>query len=135
MIPEIDVRGCIAKKMTEGALNFEFEADDSLLDIPFVKFAGPVRVELFYRILDDLSVEIGGSLRFRLEGECSRCLSETSSEIVSEAEGLFERGKGDGETYGYANGKVDLTEFLRDRVMFGLPPRLLCEACEQWENE
>ena len=41
MIPEIDVRGCIAKKMTEGSLDFDFEADETLLDIPFVKFAGP----------------------------------------------------------------------------------------------
>ena len=135
MIPEIDVRGCIANKMTEGSLDFDFEADETLLDIPFVKFAGPVRAALAYTVLDDFSVEVRGEIAFTLLGECSRCLKEAKQEIVYRAEGLFERGEGDGETYGYRNGKVTLDEFLRDSVMFALPPRLLCEACEQWENE
>ncbi|HIZ63053.1 MAG TPA: DUF177 domain-containing protein [Firmicutes bacterium] len=135
MIPEIDVRGCIARKTLEGTLAFSYEADESLLDIPFVKFAGPVRAELTYRIFDDFTVEVKGTLAFRLEGSCSRCLEETSSDIVYEAEGYFARGEDDGETYGYTNGKVLLDDFLRDTLMFALPPRLLCKACEQWENE
>ena len=135
MIPEIDVRGCIARKIWEDTLVFSFEADEGLLDIPFVKFAGPVRAELTYRIADDESVGVEGTLAFTLQGSCSRCLEETSSDIVYEAEGYFARGEDDGETYGYTNGKVLLDDFLRDTLMFALPPRLLCKACEQWENE
>ena len=135
MIPEIDVRGCIAKKMTEGTLTFSFEADKALLDIPFVKFAGPVQAELAYVIADDFSVQLTGKIGFTLQGECSRCLTKAAKDYVCDVEGLFERGKGDGESYGYTNGKVILDEFLRDSLMFALPSRLLCEACEQWENE
>ncbi len=135
MIPEIDIRGSIAQKKTEGSLSFSYEADETLLDIPFVKFAGPVRAELTYRIFDDLTVEVRGTISFVLEGACSRCLADASEEIVYEAEGFFARGEDDGETYGYTNGKVLLEEFLRDSLMFALPSRLLCKACEQWENE
>lgn len=135
MIPEIDIRGSIAQKKTEGSLAFSYEADEALLDIPFVKFAGPVRAELNYRIFDDLTVEVRGTISFVLEGACSRCLADAAKEFVYEAEGFFSRGEDDGETYGYTNGKVLLEEFLRDSLMFALPSRLLCKACEQWENE
>ena len=135
MIPEIDVRGCIARKTFEGTLAFSYEADESLLDIPFVKIAGPVQVRLNYRISEDFSVEVTGTLAFTLEGSCSRCLEEASSDIVYEAEAYFVRGEDDGEAYGYTNGRVRLEEFLRDSLMFALPARLLCKSCEQWENE
>ena len=135
MIPEIDVRGCIARKIWEDTLVFSFEADEGLLDIPFVKFAGPVRAELTYRIADDESVGVEGTLAFTLQGSCSRCLEEASSDIVYGAEGTFVRGESDGEAYGYTNGRISLEEFLRDAVMFALPARLLCKSCEQWEKE
>lgn len=135
MIPKIDVRSLVANKTYAGELSFEFEAVD-LLDIPFVEFSSPVKAELGYEIFEDNSVEVRGRFTYSLKGACSRCLSETQKTFTAEVEGVFEAGKGDGESYGYIN-SVDLGEFLRDSLAFALPSRLLCGECESsyGENE
>ncbi len=114
MIPRLDVRSLAARKIYTGELSFEYEAEDALLDIPFVRFSSPVRVRLDYEIL---------------AGSCSRCLGETERAFEEEAVGIFEPDGGDGETYGYRNGVVELNEFIRDSVLSALPPRLLCGEC------
>lgn len=136
MIPEIDVRGNIARKNFEGTIDVLFEADESLLEIPFVKFAGPVRAQLDWSILtDNATVEVDGNISFTLTGSCSRCLSPASSDILFAVDAVFVPGEGDGEAYGYTGGKVSFKEFLHDSILFALPSRLLCKACEQWEKD
>ena len=128
----IDVRKCNAEGKYTGTLDFEFEGDASLIDIPFVSFSTPVRAVLDYEIFEDNSVEVRGELSFTLEGACSRCLKPTKEHIVSEAEALFvpKGGKAEEEDYTYRNGIVDLGEFLRDTVLFALPSALFCaEGC------
>lgn len=132
MIPRIDVKSSVARKNFTGTLDFSFEAEKDLLDIPYVDFSAPVHVTLTYEIYGEDKVEAHARLTFSLKGLCSRCLAETEREIVSEAEGVFSPVPKD-EEYGYQN-VVDLREFLRDSVLFALPPRLLCEACAA-ENE
>ena len=134
MIPVIDVRRLSAKKIYEGELDFSYEPEEGLLEIPFVKFSSPVRALLSYRILEDGAVEVKGKLLFTLAGECSRCLSPAEKQIAGEVFGLFETPEGDGETYGYRT-VVDLTELLRDALLFALPARLLCKACEEEDGE
>ena len=135
MIPEIDVRVLTAKKQTEGALAFSFTPEAELLDIPFTAFEGEAEAKLSYRIFEDNSAEVTGSVSFTLAGLCSRCLSEARMRVTGNVEGLYFRGGSDGENYGYTGGKIDLTELLRDSVMFALPARLLCEGCLRQENE
>ena len=128
----IDVRKCNAEGKYTGTLDFEFEGDASLIDIPFVSFSTPVHAVLDYDIFEDNSVEVKGELSFTLEGACSRCLKPTKEHIVSEAEALFvpKGGKAEEEDYTYRNGIVDLGEFLRDTVLFALPSALFCaEGC------
>lgn len=128
----IDVRKCNAEGKYTGTLDFEFEGDASLIDIPFVSFSTPVHAVLDYEIFEDNSVEVKGELSFTLEGACSRCLKPTKEHIVSEAEALFvpKGGKAEEEDYTYRNGIVDLGEFLRDTVLFALPSALFCaEGC------
>ena len=128
----IDVRKCNAERKYTGTLDFEFEGDASLIDIPFVSFSTPVHAVLDYEIFEDNSVEVKGELSFTLEGACSRCLKPTKEHIVSEAEALFvpKGGKAEEEDYTYRNGIVDLGEFLRDTVLFALPSALFCaEGC------
>ena len=134
MIPEIDVQTLTAKKISEGTLRFSFEPEADLLDIPFTAFEGNAEAELSYRIFEDESAEVTGSVRFTLRGACSRCLAETRAQIAGDVDGLFVPGEGDGENYGY-RGRISLAELMRDSVMFALPSRLLCDACRQWENE
>lgn len=128
----IDVRKCNAEGKYTGMLDFEFEGDASLIDIPFVSFSTPVHAVLDYEIFEDNSVEVKGELSFTLEGACSRCLKPTKEHIVTEAEALFvpKGGKAEEEDYTYRNGIVDLGEFLRDTVLFALPSALFCaEGC------
>ncbi len=132
MVPKLDVRRANAEKKYAGDLSFSFEAEADLLEIPLVSFSSPVQAQLHYEILEDDSVEISGTLSFRLKGACSRCLKETESEISGEAEGYFvPDGSGsDGSDYSYQNGVIELGEFLRDSVAFLLPARLVCsETC------
>ena len=133
MIPRIDVRNCIARKIYEGRLSFSFEAESSLVDIPFTAFSSPVQAELKYEIFGDDTVEVKGSVTFSLKGACSRCLSDAERLITGEAYALFVPKTPEDEEYGYRNGCVDLSEFLRDAVLFALPSRLLCDSCNQEE--
>ncbi len=134
MIPRIDVRGCSARKNFTGKLEFSFDADETWLDIPYVEFASPVKAALSYEIFSDDKAEVTGTVTFALKGLCSRCLASAEEEIVFPAEGVFAPSPED-EEYGYANGFVDLREFLRDTVLFALPQRLLCKACAEDESK
>ncbi len=132
MMPRLDVRKLCAEKKFSGELDFSFEAEENLLEIPFVSFSSPVEAKLHYEILEDDSVEIKGTVSFSLKGMCSRCLKETEQKYIGEAEGYFipPGGKGEEEDYSYSNGFIDLREFLRDTVLFNMPAGLLCsEDC------
>ena len=130
MVPKLDVRRANAEKKYAGDLSFTFEADPSLVEIPFVSFSSPVEAKLHYEILEDDSVEIEGSLAFSLKGSCSRCLKETQQHVSGSAEGYFVPDCEDGENYSYSNGVIDFGEFLRDSVIFLMPTRLVCgENC------
>ncbi|MDE6273851.1 MAG: DUF177 domain-containing protein, partial [Clostridiales bacterium] len=105
---------------------FEYAAADELISVPFVEFASPVSVSLHYEILEDDSVEVTGSVRFRLKGACSRCLKETEREFCGEIDAYFVTERTDSEDYFYQN-VIDLTDCLNDAVMIAMPPLLECE--------
>ncbi len=134
MVPRIDVRNLVARKIFTGELEFGFDADSGLIDLPYAEFSSPVKAELHYEIFADDKVEVTGKLSFSLKGLCSRCLAEAEEEIVYGAEGVFSLSPKE-EEYEYSNGFVDLREFLRDSVLFALPSRLLCRACAEEESE
>lgn len=130
MVPKFDVRKANAEKKYAGDLSFTFEAEPSLVEIPFVSISSPVEANLHYEILEDDSVEIAGSLTFSLKGSCSRCLKETERQVSGKVEGYFVPNGTDREDYSYSNGVIDFGEFLRDSVIFLMPARLVCsETC------
>lgn len=125
----IDVRKLNVQKQYVGRLEFEIEGDDELIDLPFVRFATPIKVEAEYEIFADDSVEVKGKVVFTLEGQCSRCLNDAREEVVGELDALFEPKK-DAEDYSYFGGKVDLSEAVRDAVLMNMPRVLSCgENC------
>ena len=133
MIPKIHIALSRAKGMTEGTLEFSFDADPDWLDIPFVGFSSPVAAQLRYEIAEDDSVEVFGSVAFTIAGSCSRCLSPAEERIVQEVRAVFVEGEADegaGE-FPYANGSVDLSEWMRECVIFALPPVLHCASCKR----
>lgn len=122
----IDVRKLNAKKEYSGELVFDYEAPETLIDIPYVKFATPIKVEATYDLLEDDSLELTGRISFTLEGKCSRCLKDSKQEVIGELDAYFEPRK-DCEDYSYSNGRIDLREAIEDAVMAAMPYVILCQ--------
>lgn len=117
-----------------GELEFNYNASDKLISIPYVSFLNAVNVKIAYWILEDDSVEIKGSVNYFLKGQCSRCLKETGSHVTGEIDAYFIPDGGrklEEDDYIYTNGVVDLTECVDDAIMLSMPYVLLCdENCE-----
>ena len=126
----IDIRKLNAQKKYSGELEFEYSAPESLIEIPFVRFSAPVKVAFSYELYEDDSLDIQGTVTYNLEGQCSRCLKETSQTVVGELDAYFQPCK-DFEDYGYTNGIVDLKKAVEDAIMASMPFTLSCdEECE-----
>ena len=126
----IDIRKLNVQKKYVGELVFECELDEKLIEIPFVRFASPIKVQANYELFEDDSLELRGTVGFELSGKCSRCLKESSMRVEGELDAYFEPRK-DAEDYSYSGGKIDLKEAVEDAVMACMPYLLLCdENCE-----
>ena len=126
----IDIRKLNAQKKYEGRMEFEYSAPETFIEIPFVKFAAPVKIVFDYELYEDNSLEIRGSVSYVLEGQCSRCLKETKMQVEGELDAYFENRK-DYEDYGYTNGFVNIAQAVEDAIMASMPYVLSCgEDCE-----
>ena len=127
----IDIRKLNAQKKYSGSMEFEYSAPETLIEIPFVKFASPVKIIFDYDLYEDDSLEIRGTVAYKLEGQCSRCLKPASVEVEGGIDAYFEARK-DYEDYGYTNGVVDLTKAVEDAVMACMPFSVSCgDDCEE----
>ena len=115
-------------------MDFSFEADSDLLDIPFVSFAAPVEAKLRFSISEDDAVQVRGRIDFTLVGSCSRCLDPAEQNVSGEVDAVFVKSEPEDVEYRYQGGAVDLREMLRDAVLFALPRRILCSRCAEEEN-
>ena len=133
MIPKIHIALSRAKGLTEGKLTFSFEADPAWLDVPLVAFSSPVGADLRFEIGEDDSVALHGEIAFSLSGSCSRCLAPATERVTSEVEAVFVKGEADEDKgeFPYRNGCVDLTDWMRECVIFAIPSVLHCEVCKQ----
>ena len=126
----IDIRKLNAQKKYVGSMEFEYSAPENLIEIPFVKFVGPVLVRFEYELFEDDSMEIKGNVSYRLQGQCSRCLQDAITAVEGELDAYFQPVK-DCEDYSYSNGIVDLTRAVDDAIMASMPFLLVCkEECE-----
>ena len=126
----IDIRKLNAQKKYEGHMEFEYSAPETFIEIPFVKFAAPIKIEFDYELYEDNSLDIRGSISYLLEGQCSRCLKETKMQVEGELNAYFENRK-DYEDYGYTNGIVNITQAVEDAIMASMPFTLSCgDDCE-----
>ena len=129
----IDIRKLNAQKNYSGSMEFDYSAPEELLQIPLVKFSAPVKVSFTYELYEDDSLEIRGTVRYRLVGQCSRCLAAASAEIEGELDAYFQPFHG-GEDYSYENGVVNLTQAVNDAIMLSMPFSLSCgDDCEGLE--
>ena len=121
----IDVRKLNAQKKYMGSMEFDYSAPQELIEIPFVKFASPVKVRFDYELFEDDSLEIRGTVFYRLEGQCSRCLKDAAKEVEGEIDAYFQPFK-NGEDYSYSGGVIDLTQAINEAVMASMPFTLSC---------
>ena len=127
----IDIRKLNAQKKYSGNMEFEYSAPETLIEIPFVKFVAPVKIAFEYDLYEDDSLEIRGTVAYKLEGQCSRCLKAASAEVEGELDAYFQPYK-DYEDYGYTNGKIDLTKAVEDAIMASMPFSVSCgDDCEE----
>ena len=126
----VDVRKLNSQKKYSGCMEFEYFAPEELIEIPFTKFASPVKIVFDYDLYEDDSFEIRGTVSYKLEGQCSRCLKDAKAEVEGELDAYFEPRK-DYEDYGYANGVIDLKKAVHDAIMASMPFSLSCgEDCK-----
>ncbi len=126
----IDVRKLNAQKKYAGNMEFSYSAPQALIEIPFVEFDGDVKVTFDYELYEDNSLEINGSVSYRLTGKCSKCLEAATQEVEGEIHALFEDRK-DYVDYGYSNGIIHLETAVEDAIMASMPFTLSCgEACK-----
>ena len=84
-----------------------------------------VKVRFDYELFEDDSLEIRGTVFYRLEGQCSRCLKEAAKEVEGEIDAYFQPFK-NGEDYSYSGGVIDLTQAINEAVMASMPFTLSC---------
>ena len=106
-------------------MEFDYSAPQELIEIPFVNFASPVKVSFDYELFEDDSLEIRGTVSYRLEGQCSRCLKDSASDVEGEIDAYFQPFK-NGEDYSYSGGVIDLTQAINEAVMASMPFTLSC---------
>lgn len=125
----IDVRKLNAQKKYSGRIEFEYDAPEDLIDIPFAKFSRPVKAEADFELFEDDSLELKGKIFFAIEGQCSRCLGDASQEIEGEIDAYFQPFEG-GEDYAYSGGVIRLENAMNDAIMASMPRVLSCgENC------
>lgn len=125
----IEVKKLNALKKYTGEFAFDYTPADDLCLIPLCEIDGSVRVEGEYEIYDDDCVGVNFTVRFRLKGQCSYCLSDASKEINQESEVLYVPEE-DPENYSYDGNSIDLTTAVNDAILFSQPDVLLCrEDC------
>ena len=125
----IDARKLNAQKKYSGRVEFEYEAPEYLIDIPFVKFGGKVKVEADYELFEDDSLELRGKVSYVLTGQCSRCLKDAKLEVEGELDAYFEP-RTDAEDYSYSGGIIRLEDAVNDAILLSIPRVLSCgEDC------
>ena len=107
-------------------MQFEYIPEDGFIDIPFVSLVGAVKVVFDYELYEDDSLEIRGTVSYRLEGQCSRCLREANEDVEGELDAYFVPNPTE-EDYSYEGGKVDVTEAVRDAIAASMPFSLSCK--------
>ena len=126
----VDIKKLNAQKRYYGEMNFSYLPPEELLNIPFTKFDGPVKVDFEYDLYEDDAFEIHGKISYKLKGQCSRCLKDAEMTVEGDLDALFEPKK-DAEDYSYFGGVVDLKQAVEEAIMLSLPFSLSCgEECE-----
>lgn len=108
---------------------FEYQPELELIDIPNVKLSAPIKITGNVTLTGEHSCYIDGEVDFSVDGECTRCLKQTTNRYVVEFSEMADSQAEDG--YPVKNDTVDLTKIVDDVVLMNVPLSFLCsEDCK-----
>ncbi len=124
----IDFRKIARSGKTEQSFYFEFTPDNSVIDIPDAEFSAPVKVNGTATLTDMHSAYIEGEITFKVKANCTRCLSPTEKEFITD---FAEQVSSDEDSYPVKCDTVDLTKIVEDKIIMTIPVSFLCkEDCK-----
>ncbi len=124
----IDVRKLKSSGKDGCSFCFEYEADDSLITLPYATFNKPVTVTGELELAGD-KVYVNGEISYVLSAPCSRCGEMTEYCGVTSFDEVFsdEANDSDEDFYPYSKGLVDLTKMVCDALVISFPYTIYCE--------
>ena len=115
-----------------GDFSFEEQPPQDSVLLPLCRIEGGVKVTGSYEIFEDDEVEVTLKLCYKLVGQCSYCLADAEKEIeYTSGALLFVTDKDDSDNYVYDGNRLDLSQAVKDSLLFSQPEVLLCkEDCK-----
>ena len=108
---------------------FLYSPEQELAQLPFAKVVLPIRINGTISLTGEHSAYLEGEVNFSIEGECTRCLTQTKKDYLLEfSEGVDEKNL---DGYSVKNDTIDLTKIVDDLIMINSPITFLCkEDCK-----
>ncbi|MBQ8426419.1 MAG: DUF177 domain-containing protein [Clostridia bacterium] len=108
---------------------FEYQPELELIDIPNAKLINPISVTGRVSLTGEHSCYIDGEIDFSVNGECTRCLKDTTNRYVIEFSETADSQAED--CYPVKNDTVDLAKIVDDVILINVPVSFLCkEDCK-----
>ncbi len=105
---------------------FEYEPTEDLIgDLPGCKLVLPIKVFGSVSLTGDHSAYVEGEITFGVNGECTRCLKETTNSYGADFAEQVDEDNDAG--YLVRNDVVDLTKIVNDAVLMNIPVSFLCD--------
>ncbi len=122
---QIDIIALRSKGKSESDFEFSYTAPNEIITLPNVKFLGDVKVSGNLQILSRSEVIVDAKINYVLEGCCSRCFDNATSEIETSFSERFSE-KDAEDSYKFFSGLLDLTKAVDDNIIMSMPNKLLC---------
>lgn len=104
---------------------FEYQPEVNLSEsIPESKILLPIKVSGSVTLTGEHSAYVEGEVAFTIEGECTRCLEQTTATYtVDFSEAVSDQPD---EVYPLINDTIDLTKIVDDVILMNVPVAFLC---------
>ncbi|MDE7084389.1 MAG: DUF177 domain-containing protein [Clostridia bacterium] len=128
----LEIKKLMSRAAYTGDFSFEYQPPQDSIMIPLCRIEGGVTVSGEYEIFENDEVEVILKIRYTLVGQCSYCLADAVKEIEYTSDTLlFVTDKEDGDNYVYDGNRLDLSQAVKDALLFSQPEVLLCkEDCK-----
>ncbi len=125
----IDLKKLKRSGKQESEFFFLYEPQENLIELPDAKIAEPIKINGTISLTGEHSAYVEGQVDFRIQGSCTRCLSETEKGYLLDFGESVEQNNPEG--YELKNDMVDLSKIVDDLIMINSPITFLCkEDCK-----